>query len=92
MFIIKKEILISGKGPMKELDNTALTAEAECFLNFTKLVKQNLIYLIYLASLNFTLSNDSIFYNFLQPRNVIVVYSYVLYFYSTLLVFIILLF
>ena len=49
--------------------------------------QQNLIYLIYLASLNFTLSNDSIFYNFLQPRNVIVVYSYVLYFYSTLLLF-----
>ena len=42
MFIIKKEILISGKGPMKELDNTALTAEAECFLNFTKLVKKKL--------------------------------------------------
>ena len=42
MFIIKKEILISGKGPMKELDNTALTAEAERFLNFTKLVKKKL--------------------------------------------------
>ena len=36
MLIIKKDILILGKGPTKRLDDTTLTTEAEYSISFTK--------------------------------------------------------
>ena len=35
-----KEILILGKGQTKRLDNTSLTAEAECSSNFSRLERK----------------------------------------------------
>ena len=32
----KKDILVLGKNPMQELDDTTLTAEAEYSINFTE--------------------------------------------------------
>ena len=36
ILIIKKDILILGKGPTDRLDNSAITAEAEYPINFTE--------------------------------------------------------
>ena len=36
LLIIKKDILLFGKGPMQRLDDTILTAEAEYSINFNK--------------------------------------------------------
>ena len=35
-----KDILILGNRPTQELDNTALTAQAECSINFSKSLRK----------------------------------------------------
>ena len=50
LLIIKKDILLFGKGPMQRLDDTILTAEAEYSINFNEWGKKFCLSLHYTES------------------------------------------
>ena len=55
VLIIKKGILILGKGPTKGIDGTTITAEAEYPINFTQSGKRFVLSLHYKRSNSFCL-------------------------------------
>ena len=52
-YIKKKNILVLGKGPLHDLDNTTITAEAKYPLNFTESGKRFVLSLHYNGSNSF---------------------------------------
>ena len=64
MLIIKKDILILGKGLTQRPYNTTLTAEAEYSINFTKQEKKFCLSLLYNGSNSYLLVNAAKIYQF----------------------------
>ena len=60
----KKNILIIGKGPTDGLDDTAITAEVDYFINFTEQQKKSCLSLHFNGSSRFLLSNGVKTYQF----------------------------
>ena len=59
-----KDILILGEGPTQGLDNTTLTAEAICPINFTQSRKRFVLSLHYNESNSFLFVNAAKVYQF----------------------------
>ena len=66
MFVDNKnnDILILGEGPTQELDDTALTVEAKCSINFTQPNKRFVLSLHYNGSNSFLFVNATKVYQF----------------------------
>ena len=60
----KKDILILGKGPVQGLDDTTLTAEAQCSINFSISNRKFCLSLHYNGSNNFLFVNATKIYQF----------------------------
>ena len=61
---LKKDILILGKGPVQGLDDTTLTAEAQCSINFSISNRTFCLSLHYNGSNNFLFVNATKIYQF----------------------------
>ena len=64
ILIIKKDILILGKGPTQGLDDTKLTAKAEYSINFTEQGKKFCLSLHCNGSNSYLFVNDTKIYQF----------------------------